>query len=324
MLRKMVTFIIISLSLLVGCKVNNENILYLDKPKVQKDNLTINFTSQTINNQSNSLTIYINIKNNEEKEREFKIENYKLFREKDNAEYISDSIVKYGDNIVTLKEFEEDEFKFTSNIPLNSKDERFYFLVTIDNTKYRYNIYEREDKDKETYTVTYMVDGKEVHKVTRLTYQEIGSYFWVSEDYIKCVYLWYYQENLIDNASIIDKVMGDLVLYGRTMNILGYTYSDKGFYYIDYTNYSPDNKEIVVPRLYRGIEVQEFSGKAFNNFPKTRRVDRLYISKNITYIPAGNPLNEVREVHYEGTEEEWRKIYKGTLDGKIVFNSYKD
>ena len=45
MLRKMVTFIIISLSLLVGCKVNNENILYLDKPKVQKDNLTINFTS---------------------------------------------------------------------------------------------------------------------------------------------------------------------------------------------------------------------------------------------------------------------------------------
>ena len=78
----------------------------------------------------------------------------------------------------------------------------------------------------------------------------------------------------------------------------------------------------------RGIEVKEFSGKAFNNFPKTRRVDRLYISKNITYIPAGNPLNEVREVHYEGTEEEWNNVTicsgnEALLNAKIYCGDYK-
>ena len=33
---------------------------------------------------------------------------------------------------------------------------------------------------------------------------------------------------------------------------------------------------------------------------------------------------EVKEIHYEGTEEEWNNVYQGAFEGKIVYNSYVD
>ena len=64
--------------------------------------------------------------------------------------------------------------------------------------------------------------------------------------------------------------------------------------------------------------------ETFNNPENEGTIERLYIGKNIIQIPNVNKMVEVKEIHYEGTEEEWNNVYQGAFEGNVVYNSYVD
>jgi hypothetical protein len=193
----------------------------------------------------------------------------------------------------------------------------------MNNTSYRFNIYEQDKENSEFYVVTYKVDDKEVGK-EKIKKDSNINFEWFSKDYVSYASQWYFDEELENEVSTTYKLTNDVTLYGKKANTLTYTHILDDIYRVESTNYISNDKEVVIPRVYKNHAVAKFLKETFNSQENIGSIERLYISKNIIQIPKVNLMREVKEIHYEGTKEEWSNVYQGAFEGNIVYNSYVD
>lgn len=317
--KKLTSLITLTLCLLVGC-TSKDNTAYLDNSKIENNKLEVTFNASIINE---GLNIKLTLLNKEDNEKEIKFSKYLLTNEVSKETYNVSNVKRLNENnAITLNNtYEYVEFRF--NEKLNYYNDEYYFSFKMNNTSYRFNIYEQDKENNEFYFVTYKIDDKEVCKEKRMKDSDVN-YEWFSNDYVSYASKWYLDEALENEVSATYKLTNDVTLYGKKANTLKYTHLFDDTYRVESANYISNNKEVVIPRVYKNHAVAKFLKETFNNPENKDTIERLYIGKNIIQIPNVNKMVEVKEIHYEGTEEEWNNVYQGDFEGNIVYNSYVD
>ena len=279
MLKKITSVLTLSLCLLVGCS-KEKNIAYLDNSKIDNKNFNVEFKASVINEK---LNIKINLENKLDKKQEIKFLNYKLTNEVSNTTYNVSSIKKVNeDNIVTLIDNKEVNFSF--NEKLDYFNDEYYFSIKINKTAYRFNIYESNKENSNFYTVTYKVEDKEVYKEKRIKDSDVN-YEWFSKDYVSYSSKWYHDEDLLNDVSNTYKLTSNKTFYGKKRNTLVYTTLFDNSYRVEKANYISNDKEVVIPKVYKNCPITKFLKETFNNIENKDTIERLYIGKNIIQIP---------------------------------------
>lgn len=319
MLKRIITFLIFTLCILTGCTSKN-NTVYLDNPKIEKNNLTIEFKAAYKEEKFNITVSFFSLDTNI---KTVKLTHYKLTNKETNKDL---NILYYPhlnkDKAIELECEVLKKVDFVFDGSLDYFNNEYYFSIRINNIGYRFNIYEQNSENKESYTITYMIDDKEVYKEKRKSNSSM-QYEWFSQDYVYYSSKWYFDEKCKELIKEEDKMTSDITVYGKKAATLIYTILFDNSYRVEKANYISNDKEVVIPKMYKKNPVTKFLKETFNNEENKDTIERLYIGKNIIQIPNVNKMVEVKEIHYEGTEAEWNNVYQGAYQGRVVFNSYK-
>ena len=319
------------LLLISGCS-KTENIAYLDKNVITNGNLKITFSDYSSSQSSFSsngdyhTSFEIKLLSTEPKQVNINIVDCMVYRESNNAEY-SVSSTNFGD--IKLECDKERSLYYSLSLPTNPEEENYHFKFKLNNNTYRFNFYYLPEDQREKYTLSYVIDGQHLENKTVLSGEKIKNYDWISDDYLYSCKELYYDENYLNKVNKEDKIASDLTVYGKKETIL--EFHDPGYssYFIKNINFVPYTKEVVIPGHYNGKEIYSVLAGAFRNSNcNIEDLEKLYISKDIksfSDVSTFEYATNLKEVHFEGNENQWKSIYKGTLPNniKITYNSYK-
>ncbi len=295
--------------------------IFLDSEKVTLDDTEIAISSYdcTKNRSSSSyfLDVDLQVKNLSYSTKSYKISDAVLKKESTNATYS----VQYTRPFNLEAEMDHTMILY-SNIPSKITDDNYTLSFKINNTKVTLGLYETPDSLREDRTINYYIDGKLVNTQTKKDKRKLSNlYTYEYPDHSNSCSLWRIGPMTGNRVSEDTIVTENLELYGyTTSNFKWTTTSSDAFNFLTGINYVPSDKILVVPSKQDGKEI------CISNYGIQYCVfSKIYLPKTIHRIYNGNfTNNNGSTIYYEGTSEEWAKLFYNSSDivtDGVVYNT---
>ena len=308
---KKIKYLFLLLIMFCTSCISKSNLAYFDKTIIQEGDITVTFCNFENRINSNYFSFNIELLSNNPKQQKIKVSDYMVYRESDKAEYTASSY-KLEEEIILSCDIVE-KISFSCQLPTSPSEDKYYFNIKLNNNKYRFNFYEREDKDKEEYSLKYIVDGETVRETKMLSFNIVEGIEWISDDYSYYCIEWYLDEKCENKLNDKTRIKENMNLYGKKEDIIYYYSNTGGNYTASTVKYVPKSKVLVIPKEFEGKKVTVLGAGLFPSYGDLD-IDKLYISKNITSIYQYNTFKGVKSIYFEGDNATWNEIFKGKLD----------
>ncbi len=310
---------------LCACNYDNNNIppiiekhdIYLDAPEGVFENVSQKYSfAETIvstNSNNKNLRINLTLTNLDIKSKTITIINPTILQEETNIKY--NVSVLFG-NTVELPYGIDKTIYFSVVIPESYKNVNYVLNFVMGDT-FNFYLYETPDELRKDCIVKYTVQDKIVETLTVKERRVLdSSYVWENSNHLHYCDKWYTNKELTIEFKKTDKVLEDIVLYGREISNVKSTYDSSGRY-ITGINYVHSDGILVVPEnpMEDKVYLSNFAIK------DNSAVREIYLPKTLKKIYYGNFENmpNLTKIHFAGTQNEWENIPTSSeIDESVV------
>ena len=251
-----------------------------------------------------SLSVSLAIKNISDKTQNISFSEAKATRESTGIDYNATYLSTYNIEPDIVK-----NISFSITIPAGDDSEKYSFSATFSDIQYTVKLYETPDELRADKTVTYVLDGKEVHKQTVKQGRAIKDiYTYESSDRMSYCSTW----NTSDQTKLVSsyKVDDDVTVTGKSADTLSFYniyISETTPIALQKVNYVYKDGIVVVPERFGGKTVTKVSNFVFYQLSN---LSTIYLPKTIDTIQVCNFQNcsNLRTINFAGTKEQWDSI----------------
>ncbi len=215
---------------------------------------------------------------------------------------------------------------FLTYLPTSSEKNTYRFEFTLNGNKNWLMLKSMPDELRPKMKIRYEIDGQQVHEAEVLYGKKPDAYEWESDDHIYTCTDWSVKEGCCNVNNQVDVIKEDSVLTGKRESFMTYmTQFDETKCSVHYLRRVPSSHTIVIPHYFEGREVAKIMPGAFaREWPE---LWKLFIPSSITEIATTMNFDQckaLRDVHFEGTQEQWNQIFSGSFlsNPTMHFNSY--
>lgn len=297
-----------------GCTQEPSSSSGLEHRSIYADNRTLETDSFILEAQKPECTdkiynyelrVYFDVTSKEEKKSQFITKGSRLVDEKLGGEY---KVQEYGESRLELGPGVTGGLVFYANIPLSIKEHNYRFSFELKGYQIDYFLYDTPDELRTGWKVDYYVSGNLVNTETVKDNKEADYYVYESSDGLSYCDTWYIDEAKTTTFNYPRVVTSDMNLYGERAECFEWhTYLSSDYVDLTKINHVPLNKQLEIPRFFSNRDI--YIGSSV-----IRNIDivSVFIPNTIKRIESGN-FQGIRDavIYYEGSEEEWKEIYKG-------------
>lgn len=299
---------------LAGCASNTpstpsnlgHHALYLDYSTVDTPSFIMEgLKPECKNNTLNySLNVSLQITNKDQKATEYFFKDPSLKDETLGGQYK----VTTQNEKVTVDPGMTGDISFSSTIPLSITEHRYKLSFDMNGYEIDYYLYEMPDELRTGWKVNYYVSGTLVNTETVKDNKEADYYVYESSNGLSYCDTWYIDEAKTTTFNYPRVVKSDMNIYGDEAPCFGWEdIASSEYAHLSSINHVSLNKQLEIPRYHENKEIEI-------GYAVIKNLDIIYVLIPITVrrIESGN-FQGLRDavIYYEGSEEEWKEIYKG-------------